>query len=96
MPRYLIERRFDAVTDEEMQELTRSSKRLLIEQYPEVTWEHSHVVVDGDGAVTSFCVYEAPSEEAVRAHGDALGSHLITNLYEIAGELTPAEIELER
>jgi hypothetical protein len=36
-------------------------------------------------------VYEAPNEEAVLAHGQKLGQHTIDALYEVAGDVTPAD-----
>ena len=94
MPRYLIERRFELISEEEMAETARRAKRVTSE-FPEVTWEHSHVVVDEGGAVTSFCIYEAPNEGIVRRHADAFGGHYITQLYEIAADVIPGEIQLE-
>jgi Protein of unknown function (DUF4242) len=55
------------------------------------TWEHSHVVVDDDGLVRTFCVYAAPDEETVRRHAAALSRHEIVALHEIAGDVTPAD-----
>ena len=36
-----------------------------------VRWIRSYVLDEGDGAVGTFCVYEAESPEAIRAHADA-------------------------
>ena len=47
MPRYLIVRKFD-VQEDEMPEVGRRSRRTIEESYPEITWEHSHVIVDGE------------------------------------------------
>jgi len=44
----------------------RRSREVIEEQFPEITWHHSHVVVDEEGAVKSFCVYDAPTPEAIR------------------------------
>jgi hypothetical protein len=49
------------------------------------------VVVDEEGSVKSFCVYDAPDEETVRRHGTELGFHDIVGVYEIAGDVTPAD-----
>jgi hypothetical protein len=46
----------------------RRSREVRNEYFPEIIWEHSHVVVDDSGTVKSFCVYDAPSEEIVRGH----------------------------
>jgi hypothetical protein len=47
MPRYLIVRTFE-IDDEAMPDLGRRSKEIAKEEFPDVTWEHSHVIV-GDG-----------------------------------------------
>jgi hypothetical protein len=94
MPKFLVERRFH-VAEDKMPDASRKSKRLIIEQFPEITWEHSHVVIDDAGTVKTFCVYEAPSEEVVRRHGDQLGLHDIEGVYEIAGDVTPDDFPLD-
>jgi hypothetical protein len=90
VPRYLILRRFD-VSEQEMPEVGRRSRRTIEESYPEITWEHSHVVVDGDGTVLTYCIYDAPDEEMLRAHAGDLGNHTIDSVHEIAGDVTPAD-----
>jgi Protein of unknown function (DUF4242) len=92
MPRYMVERFFDKIGDDEMLALGRESDRMAAERFPEVTWEHSHVCVDGDGAITTFCVYEAPSEQVIRAHAAAFGGHTISRIMEIAEDVTPADV----
>ena len=77
-----------------MPEVGRRSKKVIVEHFPEITWEHSHVVVDDAGTVKTYCVYEAPSEEIVRRHGDRLGLHDIEGVYEIAGDVTPDDFPL--
>jgi hypothetical protein len=74
-----------------MQTVGRKSRVLTEEEFPEITWEHSHVVVDDAGKVRTFCVYKAPDEDAVMAHSAALGQHEIDELVEIAGDVTPAD-----
>jgi hypothetical protein len=90
MPRYLIVRKFD-VGEEQMPPVGRRSRQLVEGEFPEITWEHSHVVVDDDGLVVTYCVYEAPNEEMVREHSTRLGQHKIAGLEEIAGDVTPAD-----
>jgi ligand-binding SRPBCC domain-containing protein len=90
MPKFLVERRFH-VGESEMPEVSRRSKRTIIEQFPEITWEHSHVVVDGDGTVLTYCVYDSPDETMLRAHAADLGNHTIDGIHEIAGDVTPAD-----
>jgi hypothetical protein len=90
MPRYLIVRHFD-VDEAEMPPVARRSRELVDGEFPEITWEHSHVVVDDEGFVQTYCVYEAPNEEMVRQHSTRLGRHKIADLHEIAGDVTPAD-----
>lgn len=94
MPRFLVERLFTDVDEEDMPEIGASSRRLLETEFPEVTWEHSHVVMDPDGASRTFCVYDAPDEETVRRHAERLGRHKLERLYQIDGDVTPADFPI--
>lgn len=93
MPRYVIERDFGLVGEEEMQEVLARSKA-TIEQFPDIRWEHSHVCSDEQGAIKSFCVYESPSVERLREHAERVGGHVVTNVYEVVGDITPEEVQL--
>jgi hypothetical protein len=90
MARYLIIRRF-SVEESEMPTVGRRSRELVDGEFPEITWEHSHVVVDGEGNVSTYCVYGAPSEEVVIEHSKRLGAHHIEGIHEIAGDVSPAD-----
>jgi hypothetical protein len=90
MPRYLIVRHFE-VGEDQMAPVGRRSRELTEEEFPEITWEHSHVVVDDEGLVQTYCVYEAPNERMVLEHSSRLGQHKIAQLQEIAGDVTPAD-----
>jgi hypothetical protein len=90
VPRYLVVRKFD-VSEDEMPEVGRRSRRTIEEGYPDITWEHSHVVVDDDGTVWTYCVYAAPTEEMVWDHSKDLGRHTVDAVREIAGDVTPAD-----
>jgi hypothetical protein len=92
MPRYVIERFFDRISDEDMLAATVRSDQIAGERFPEITWEHSHVVIDDNGAIKTFCIYGAPNEKMLREHAEAFGSHMITNLYELVDDVTPEEI----
>ena len=92
MPRYLIERTYTVDMDTVPTVATRS-KAIAHHHYPEIVWEHSHVVVGTDGVPKSFCIYEAPDEEMVREHANRLGDHTYT-IYEVAGDVTPADFPL--
>jgi hypothetical protein len=93
VPRYIIVRTFDVV-EEEMPVVGRRSRELVENEFPEITWEHSHVVVDNSGQVRTFCVYDAPNVDAVREHSTRLGQHEIDSIDEIAGDVTPADFPL--
>lgn len=94
MPRFLVERVFGEVDDKRLQELGARSKRVAVEEFPEVTWEHSHVVVDDDGQSRTFCVYDAPTEDVVRQHALRLGFHEIARIYEIGGDVSPDDFPI--
>jgi Protein of unknown function (DUF4242) len=90
MPRFMIVRSFD-VGEAEMPGVGRRSREIVDHELPEITWEHSHVVVDDDGTVRTFCIYDAPNEAMVREHSSRLGRHKIDSLDEIVGDVTPAD-----
>ena len=93
MPRYLIERTYTVDMDGLPTVATRS-KAIGHHHYPEIVWEHSHVVVGTDGVPKSFCIYEAPNEEMVRDHSRYLGDHIVETIYEIAGDVSPGDFPL--
>ena len=93
MPRYLIERTYTVDMDKVPTVATRS-KAIAHHRFPEIVWEHSHVVLDNDGTPKSFCIYAAPSEEVVREHSTSLGEHVVEVIYEIAGDVTPDDFPL--
>jgi hypothetical protein len=91
MPRFLIERDFGSISDEEMQAVTERSRQLMAERFTDVVWERSHVCVDESGEIRSFCIYKAPDAERIREHASAMGEHVIAKMYEIAGDVTPSD-----
>ena len=92
MPRYVIERAFDPMDEELQEKLGAMSKQIINEHFPQIRWEHSHVVADAEGNIKSFCVYEAPNEDVIREHAKELGYHVIQHIYEIGADLNPKEI----
>lgn len=90
MPRYLVVRTFD-VSEEEMPEVGRRSNEVIEGGYPQIVWEHSHVVVNDEGKVMTYCVYEAPDEDTVRGHAVDLGRHTVDAVHEIAGDVKPSD-----
>ena len=88
MPRYLVVRKFD-VSESEMPEVGRRSREVIEGTYPQIVWEHSHVIVDDDGTVFTYCVYEAPNPQMVFDHAKDLGKHSVESVKEIAGDVAP-------
>jgi uncharacterized protein DUF4242 len=95
MPRYMIERVWDPMQEEEMAAKGPLSKRILTEdeRFSRVVWEHSHMVMDEDGQLKSFCVYSSPNTELIREHAEKLGDHVVTHIYEIGGDISPADFD---
>ena len=44
MPRYFVHRALGDVTDEQLEAAAESSRRVRADQFPDIEWEHSHVV----------------------------------------------------
>ena len=95
MPRYLIERVWDSIQEEEMAAKGPLSKRILTEdrQFSQIVWEHSHMVMDEDGQLKSFCVYSSPNTELIREHAELVGDHTIKGIYEIGGDISPEDFD---
>jgi hypothetical protein len=95
MPRYLIERAWGELEEEEMARKGRLSKRILTEdeKFSAIAWEHSHVVMDEDGELKSFCVYSSPNTELIREHAAMLGDHTVKGIYEIGGDVSPEDFD---
>ena len=92
MPRYLVERLFAGLSDDELEAAAVRSKDVIGERFPDITWEHSHVVVDGAGEIRTYCIYEAPTEQRIHEHADLVGQHMIGQIFEIAGDIEPAQL----
>jgi len=94
MPRYLIERVWDELEDGGATQ-GRLSKRILTEnpQFSPIVWEHSHVVIDEEGQLKSFCIYSSPNTELIREHAGLQGGHTIGGIYEIGGDISPGDFD---
>ena len=92
VPRFIVERSFAQITDEDFLSAAIRSDREITERFPEITWEHSHVCADAEGGITTFCVYEAPGEEVLREHAAAFGSHSVSRIYEVLDDVTPLDV----
>jgi hypothetical protein len=91
MPRYLIQRSFGPADDEMMRAVGTDSNRIIAETFPSITWEISHVVADSEGNIKTFCIYDAPDEGTIRQHAGLLGRHDVELVYEIGGDIAPAD-----
>jgi len=71
------------------------SKRILSEndQLAPVAWEHSHVVMDEEGRMKTYCVYSSPDTDLLREHAALLGEHIVMNIYEIGGDISPDDFD---
>ena len=66
MPKYVIEREIPGagkLSAAQLQEVSQKSCGVLHEMGPSIQWVQSYVTGD-----KIYCVYNAPSEEAVREH----------------------------
>ena len=71
MPKYLIEREIPGagkLTPTELQAISQKSRGVLRSMGPQIQWLESYVTGD-----KVYCVYIAPSEDAVREHASRGG-----------------------
>jgi Protein of unknown function (DUF4242) len=87
MPRYFMERNVGDVTRDELDRIAERSQEIRAERFPQITWEHTHVVRAPDG-LRAFCVYESPDADSVKAHAEVLGLP-VERFYEIETDLGP-------
>jgi sporulation protein YlmC with PRC-barrel domain len=71
MQLYGIRRRSWWKTPEELEAAAGVSKEVGDEEGSGVRWIRSYVLVEDDGTLGTYCIYEAESPEAIRAHGRA-------------------------
>jgi ribosomal protein L32E len=90
MPRYVIQRKLGEVSDAQLQEAAVHSKRVREERFPDIGWDHSHVVRTPSGLMT-FCIYDARSPERIQEHARAAGLPADV-IYEVAAEVDPAAL----
>ena len=94
MPRFIIQRNFGPIDDEAMRAVGEDSHRIIEEQTTDIVWEVSHITSDENGVITTFCIYQAPTEDRIREHATLLGRHTITALYEIGGDVSPQDFPI--
>ena len=80
--------------DEAAVEESIERARLLVEGFPAMAWEHSHVVTDETGARKTFCVYSAPDPGMLVEHAGKWGDHRVVQIFEIGGDVTPGDFPI--
>jgi hypothetical protein len=93
MPRFLVERLFEHISDDDMLAAATRSEEVRQGEFPNLTWEVTHVCVESDGSITTFCVYSAPDEEEIRRHADIYGYHVVGRVWEIVEDMTPEKLQ---
>ncbi|MBI3678892.1 MAG: DUF4242 domain-containing protein [Acidobacteria bacterium] len=71
MPKFLVERNIPGVgnlTPVKLQAASRKSNEVLMQMGPSIQWVESYVTGD-----KLYCVYIAPSEEAIQEHARVSG-----------------------
>ena len=71
---YLIRRRSGWASTEELEAAAARSREIADSDFPDdIRWIRSYVVPEQDGRLGTVCIYEASSEQAIRAHADCVG-----------------------
>ena len=66
-------------------------RQIIEEDFPNVVWIHSHVAVEADGRVRTFCLLRgARSRRRSRRTPRCSGAH-VDGVFEVAGDVTPAD-----
>ena len=89
MPRYLVERDFGHITEDEFEEATARFAMIGQKHFPEIKWHSTQVCSGDNGTTRAYCIYEAPSAEQLYEHTDHVGSGVIVAILEVVGTLTP-------
>ena len=87
MPRFLLERNIGDVTREDLDRIAARSTEIRLARFPQIEWEHTHVVRTDDG-LRAFCLYASPDQESVLAHAAAMGLP-VERCLEVETDLAP-------
>ena len=90
MPKFIIEREIPGagkLTAEELQAISQKSCGVLMDMGPRIQWVNSYVTDD-----KIYCVYIAPSEEAIREHASR-GGFPANRVSEIKSNIDPTTAE---
>lgn len=88
MPKFVIEREIPGagnMSAEELRGAAQHSNQVLQALGPDIQWEHSYVTGN-----KIFCIYNAPSEDLIRAHAQQSGfpANTITSVATIINPAT--------
>ena len=73
------------------------SKAIGHHRYPEIVWEHSHVVVGTRrDAEVVLRLRRTERGDGPRARAACSGDHIVETIYEIAGDVTPGRLPADR
>ena len=92
MPRYVVERDFEPISEEEMQEVMSAATATKREHFPQVEWEHTHVCQGTEGGIKAFCVYTAPSAQILYDHAQTIEVPSTHRVYELIGDIDPRKV----
>lgn len=84
-----MERTLGDVDPSELDGIAAHATHIREERFPQITWEHTHVVRAPDGLI-AFCLYDSPDAESVHAHAEAVGLP-VERLFEVETDLAPAD-----
>jgi hypothetical protein len=90
MPKYVIERELPGagkLTPEELKAISQKSCAVLRQLGPQIQWVHSYVTDD-----KIYCVYDAPSADAVRQHAQQ-GGFPANRISEVRSIIDPTTAE---
>ena len=87
MPRYLVQRELGDLADDDLRVAVEESADVREREFPEIGWEHSHVV-RVDGGLRAICIYSAPGADALRAYSRRAGLP-VDGIHEIHADLAP-------
>jgi hypothetical protein len=90
MPKYVVERNLPtarSLTPKQLQTIAQQFCDALQEMGPQIEWVESYVTAD-----KFYCVYLAPSIEAIREHGRR-GDFPVNRVSEVLFEMDPATAE---
>ena len=71
---YMIRRRSGWPSGAELEKAAERSREIADSEFPQdIRWIRSYVVPEPDGALGTFCVYEATGPEAISKHAERVG-----------------------